>query len=193
MRSRLSPHRGSSFGRGACDPILSPHYGASETACTAFGQCWLQVTGLSSPVFRRMMASRVQEIVHRMRSGYVLAPNVPDLRTHLWAFELKLDHWQRALFQACQYRAFAHAALVVMSEGGAHRVARHYARFEALGVGLAAFDTATHELRVLVRPARRRPLSQRHYLFALGRILARQPRDYITNRRTGMSLVDRLD
>ena len=138
----------------------------------------LRVTGLSVPVFRRAMAAlEHRDIVERMGSGYVLAPHVPNLQTRLWAFELKLDHWQRALFQACQYQAFAHATLVVISAHSAHRAERHHARFEALGVGLVAFDAVTAELRVLVQPARRRPLSQRHYLFALGRVLARQPRD----------------
>lgn len=135
----------------------------------------LRVTGMSRPVVRRAIADLERRgIVEQMGGGYVLGSNVPTTHPHLWAFELKLDHWQRALFQAYQYRAFAHAAIVVMSEPGVRRVERHYARFEAHGVGLMAFDAAKHELRLLVRPARQQPLSHRHYLYALGRILARQ-------------------
>lgn len=137
----------------------------------------VRMTGLSAPVVHRVLVRlQRQEIIQQVGSGYALAAHLPDLGAQLWAFELKLDHWQRALFQACQYQAFAHVTVVVISERGARRVERQYSRFESLGVGLAAFDTESCGLRVLVQPERRKPLSQRHHLFALGRILARQLR-----------------
>jgi len=126
------------------------------------------------PVLRRSLLTleQIEMVVRAPRTGYTLAPNVPDLHIDLWAFELKISNWRRALFQACQYQAFAQAALVVLSELGLRRVEHHLDRFKTLGVGLLAFNGDGHDLQVVLRPQQIRPRSHRHYLYALGRVLA---------------------
>lgn len=133
-----------------------------------------RASGLSVPVLRRSISTlgSLGFVARSGQSGYVLAPAFPDTKWELWAFELKVDHWQRALFQALQYRAFAHYVAVVISERWAHRVERQIDRFRTLNVGIIALDSDSGAIRSVLRPRKRSPASRFHHLYALGKFLA---------------------
>src|SRR5260221_8287374 len=97
-------------------------------------QYLLQATGLSRRVVRRAVATLLScdVISCDSSSRFTLSPRYADLTWDSWAFELKVSNWQRALFQACQYQAFAQRAVVIIAERWAHRAEQHLDRFRAL-------------------------------------------------------------
>jgi hypothetical protein len=105
-------------------------------------------------------------------TGYVRCAPFLDQEWEVWAFEVKLDHWQRALYQALQYGAFAHRVAVVVPERWAHRFERQIQRFRTLKVGIIALDPDTGEVRSILRPRKRAPASRFHHLYVLGKLLA---------------------
>lgn len=133
----------------------------------------VRASGFSAPVVRRSLATLLSlDLVERTGSaGYVLSSGFPTLDWELWAFEVKLEHWQRALFQALQYRAFAHRSVVVISEHSAHRLERYTERFRTLNVGVIAMDAYSGTFRLIVKPKKRSPASRFHHLYALGKVL----------------------
>jgi len=64
-------------------------------------------TGLSMQVFRRCIATleSLKLVERHSGSGYSLSRYFPKMNWELWAFEVKVDHWRRALYQALRYRA----------------------------------------------------------------------------------------
>ena len=142
-----------------------------------------RASGLSVPVLRRSISAleSLGVVARSSQSGYVLASAFPETKWELWAFEVKVDHWQRALFQALQYRAFAHWVAVVISERWAHRVERQIERFRALNIGIIALDPQSGAIRSVLRPRKHPPASRFHYLYALGKFLA-QVADLETGR-----------
>jgi hypothetical protein len=82
----------------------------------------LQATGFSRHGLHRTLR-RLEStglIAQVGANCYALSPSLQLPRRELWAFELKVDHWQRTLYQACQYGAFAHRTVVVIAEPWAH-------------------------------------------------------------------------
>jgi predicted transcriptional regulator len=130
-------------------------------------------TGLSRSVIHRSIATLTSLglIRHRGRSSYVLSHALRKSELELWAFEVKVDHWRRALYQALQYQAFAHRSIVVISERWAHRLELHSGRFRMSKVGVISLDPDSGKMRVIVQATKHRPASRFHYLYALGSFL----------------------
>jgi len=133
----------------------------------------LRNVGLSKQVVRRaiLRLERLNLVKRSVNSAYALSPSFPELKWELWAFEIKVDHWKRALYQALQYKAFAHRVAVVIAERWVHRAERHIDRFKLFKVGLIAIDAKTGGLRCIHPPQKAGPASRHHYLYALGRFL----------------------
>lgn len=138
----------------------------------------LASTGVSTRLLRSCMAefSDLNLVEKHGRTEFHIVPNALTLEWDLWAFELKVDHWQRALFQACQYRAFAQHSVVVLAEQWIHRADRQLDRFRTLGIGLFALDVSSGSVRSVLAPRARPPASRWHHLYALGRFLAQNQR-----------------
>lgn len=134
----------------------------------------VRASGLSQPVVRRTISTleSLNAVLPAGRTAYVQSPGFLDLEWELWAFEVKVDHWQRALYQALQYGAFAHRVAVVVPERWAHRFQRQIQRFRTLKVGIIALDLHSGLIRPVLRPTKRVPASRFHYLYALGKFLA---------------------
>jgi hypothetical protein len=132
-----------------------------------------RASGLSSAVLRRAIRDleNARLLIHTNSEAVLLSPNFPHIDWELWAFEIKLEHWQRALYQALQYRAFANRVAVVLPERWAHRVEAQADRFRRLNVGVIAIDEDDTSIRFIVRPRKAPPASRFHHLYALGRFL----------------------
>jgi len=61
-------------------------------------------------------------------------------RQILTAFELKLDSWKRALYQAYRYSYFANRSIVVLPTGAAASAQRNIELFKQLKIGLWEFN-----------------------------------------------------
>ena len=105
----------------------------------------------------------------------------------MWAFEVKLSDWHRAVFQALQYAAFASHVLVIMPQSKSNVAIANRDLFARLGVGLLLFDPYTGHARQ-VAPARRiGPASAAQAVYAAGRILTL---DAVTPARERRSTLD---
>lgn len=132
-----------------------------------------RVSGLSAPVVRRSITAleALGFLTRTPRESFILAPDFPATQWELWAFEIKVEKWQRALYQALQYRAFAHRVAIVVPEKSAHRVEAQADRFRKLKVGAIVLDEQNSTMRFIVRPAKGQPASRFHHLYALGRFI----------------------
>lgn len=136
----------------------------------------LRATGLSRAVTHRALAMLVElQLVEESRAARYVRTSRLLPETELWAFELKTDNWQRALYQAHRDLAFCHRSVVVMAENGARRASQQLDRFRALGVGLLALDAQSEEVLCVLPPRAARPSSQWHYLHALGKFMSAYP------------------
>ena len=135
-----------------------------------------RATGLSESGLRRVLARLILAgLVVRKANGnrrYRLSRAAQAPTTELWAFEIKVKDWRRALYQGLQYRAFAHRVVIVFPVARERLLRRHVARFRRWGIGVAVFDEREDTIRVLCRPIRRRPTSRSHHLFAFSQIAA---------------------
>ena len=82
-------------------------------------------------------------------------------RESLFAFEMKLRDWRKALGQAYRYRYFADAAYVVLPPKTAMLAKQHLDLFKKLSVGLWSFDKHTEKIRKVYSPRRNLPLSSK--------------------------------
>lgn len=99
-------------------------------------------------------------------SSYLLDPAWKRPLENLWAFELKLHDWRRALFQACQYQAFADSVCIVMPSKQSPYAPIRSDVLSAVGVGLILFDPYTSCIQIQVRPRHSRPTSLQHVYYA---------------------------
>ena len=103
--------------------------------------------------------------------SFLLGDRIAGLERELWAFEVKVDNWQRALFQAVQYRAFADRVAVAMASTYVHRVRSRIPLFRSLRIGLLAIDASQPAIEVVLAPPKSPPASRFHRFQALGRFL----------------------
>lgn len=127
-------------------------------------------TGLSGKTVSSILARIVSKdgmANGSAQDGFRLRRAVRDYDIELWAYELKLKNWKRAMYQAIQYKTFAHRVLIVLPVEARHVVASKISLLKRYGVGLLILDSRTDSIELLVRPRRSRPRSLGHYLYAL--------------------------
>lgn len=97
-------------------------------------------------------------------NGYGIADLVCLMRTPqamrcLFAFEIKMSNWRKALSQAYRYRYFANIAVVILPVSDAQRAKVYLSTFKMLGIGLWAFDKSMGHIKKICTPRYRRPLN----------------------------------
>jgi hypothetical protein len=113
----------------------------------------------------------------------ILANQLEKLR--VFAFELKLRNWRRALAQAYRYRSFANRSYVVIDSEFVQPAVARIALFQSANVGLMSFDVSG-AIEVHFEPAYDRPYSPRLALrFRQGTKIALEtvPSDRISHLR----------
>jgi hypothetical protein len=87
------------------------------------------------------------------------------------AFEVKTKDWRAGIYQARNYKAFAHKVSVVLPLRRADRLKNRFDEFRRMRVGLLGIDEAGN-LRWLLRPRRQKPISgPRNFLAAVKLLL----------------------
>lgn len=131
-----------------------------------------KASGLSLKRVQLVLGELVEvDIVKRATSGaYLLGDSWVTPRDEVWAFELKLENWRRALFQALQYRAFAHKVSIVLPRSKQSVVSQNLELFRKTQVGVLLLDPQEEENEFVVYPTKSRPSSSHHNLFVLGQI-----------------------
>lgn len=131
-------------------------------------------TGLSNQIVRRILKQlEHRAMIKKVRSGgVILGPQWRPPKFDLWAFELKLKNWKRALFQALQYRAFATHVVIVLPKERSKIVMRHLDKFKTMKVGVMMFDINKRKHEIIIQPAKVTPSSKLHYFHTLGNLIA---------------------
>lgn len=132
----------------------------------------IKATGLSKNTVRKVLKTlEVKKVVTQSDTGsFTLSPNWGIPSVELWAFELKLSNWKRALFQVLQYKAFANRVVIVLPTEKESIICKNIELFKELRVGVMTFDTLSGNNKVFVKPQKNNPSSKRHNLYALGTI-----------------------
>ena len=130
-------------------------------------------TGLSNGNFeqivRKLRSENLIKVKANKNQRLLSAPSLPA--AEVCVFELKLEKWRRAVFQALQYRVAANRVAIVMPAKLVHRIEPFGDRLRDFGVGVISLDTSSGEFRTIIHPRKNKPLSLRHYYFALGNYL----------------------
>lgn len=132
----------------------------------------IKKSGLTDQTVMRALSHLMADgMITKTDSGNYLLSNAWYMHpVQLWAFELKLTDWRRALFQALQCKAFATCVVTVFPMERRKLLELHLDKFRTMRVGVMLFDTYTHDYHVLLRPLKSRPASHMHYLYAFSQI-----------------------
>lgn len=98
---------------------------------------------------------------------YSLYANWKNFDVDLWAFELKLKNWKRALYQATQYKAFSSNVFTIFPSYKKDLLEKNLYYFKNLNIGCILMDSDTNELTVLNYPQKEELVIGSQYLYAL--------------------------
>lgn len=130
-------------------------------------------SGLTSKTVSRVLKTLLDGgyIRRKEKDLYFLAPAFKRRPSEFWAFELKLNDWKRALFQALQYKAFANRVMLVFPPEREKILNANISKFEKMKIGVMIFDAKSQEYVLLVRPAKNKPASRAHNLFLFSKVI----------------------
>lgn len=132
----------------------------------------LEKTGLSEKTINRVIKELLDnDIIQNIsEKTYVISSNLVIPEFDIWAFELKLSNWKRALFQALQYKAFANYSSIVVPIEKEYLLSKQLSLFKKLNVGIILFDYDNNKIRFLVRPKKEKSTSKWHRFYAIGKL-----------------------
>lgn len=119
----------------------------------------IEKTSYGLPTIKRTLNAAMKEnkIILNKAGQYSLTKQmIASLNSiywsNLWAFELKLHNWRRALFQAAQYLPFASHSIVVLPFGKKITTEVQKKAFAFMSIGLLLYDAATDNSKWVVTP-----------------------------------------
>ena len=98
---------------------------------------------------------------------YSLYANWKNFDVDLWAFELKLKNWKRALYQATQYKSFSNNVFTVFPSYKKDLLEKNIHYFKNLNIGCILMNTDTNEISILNYPKKEELIRGSQYLYAL--------------------------
>lgn len=104
------------------------------------------------------------------KGSFILSEKWELPKVELWAFELKLKDWKRALFQCLQYKAFANRVMMIMPEDKENIISKNIEVFKYHQIGIMLFNAENLNYKILVKPSKFNPASKSHNIYAVGRI-----------------------
>ena len=129
-------------------------------------------TGLSNITVKKAIKDlSVRGVISETGKGSFVLSEKWDLpKVELWAFELKLKDWKRALFQSLQSKAFANRVMMVMPEEKENVIVKNIETFKNHQIGIMLFNADNLNYKILLRPTKINPTSKSHNIYAMGRI-----------------------
>jgi len=146
--------------------LLKPKAPRTETFLT-------RNTGLSLKTVKRILKQlEYQQIIKRLDSGgIIVGPKWKSPNFDLWAFELKLNNWKRALFQASQYRTFATNITVVFPTERKKTIIENLNKFRKMKIGVMLFDISKNNYEIILKPNKIKSTSKRFYFHTIGTLM----------------------
>lgn len=117
-------------------------------------------TALSDTTLNQILKELTAQNYIEKKDDLYYRSNFFETNDKIWAFELKLSNWKRALFQALQYKAFANYVVVVLPLEKEELLRQNILRFHDMNVGVLLFDTNSGSSKWLNRPQKEQPVSK---------------------------------
>lgn len=89
-------------------------------------------------------------------------------------FEMKIEDWRRALFQAAQAQSYADRVYCVFPIGRRELLQKHKQLFNRMGIGLVLFDLRTKAITELVKASSQKPKTPAHKVEMILRLADRK-------------------
>lgn len=135
-------------------------------------------TGLSDGTLNKTLKELIaNNFIVESDNLYYLSPSVAPENNNIWAFELKLSNWKRALFQSLQNKAFANYSIAVFPMEKEKILHQNIAVFTNLNVGVLLFDFSSGNSKWLRQPKKERALSKWQTLFLLGKVSSQKSQE----------------
>lgn len=130
-------------------------------------------TGLSKQTLQKEIMSLCKKdlVIQNVTGSYKLSDKYIVPQMQMCAFELKLDNWKRALFQAIRYKTFSEYNYVVMPIDKKELLLKKIDVFRENNVGLLLFDSRLYKVELLYKAKKNQSISKSHSLYMKGKIL----------------------
>jgi len=135
---------------------------------------YITKTGLSKSTVRKTILYLLKKNILTTvdnKKKYVFSSDFKVPNISIWAFELKLENWKRAYFQAFQYKTFANYTVIVFPKDKENVVRVHLDEFKKMNIGIILFNPILCSYETLLKAKKSKPLSQRDALFMQGQLL----------------------
>ena len=133
-------------------------------------------TGFSLPVVKRVLKGLVEDN-HIVQAGPDMFKGtevslIAEMET--FVFELKLNNTKRAIFQAQQYKSFAHHVFIIAPPSRIPNYRKFKKVLDLWGIGLASFDPDTLSFKIENPSVPKEPASKQQLLYTVYNAMAQQ-------------------
>lgn len=130
-------------------------------------------TGISeNSLIKDLCFLQNRNILEQDRYGnYRLAENFVIPKLSISSFELKLENWKRALFQAIRYKTFSEFSYVVMPKEKITLLKKKFDFFKQSNIGIAVYDERKDTLETIYRATKNKNISKSHLYYMSGKIM----------------------
>lgn len=118
-------------------------------------------------ILKEMISNKYIKVENNLYYRYV---SDVSKQVNVWAFELKLANWKRALFQALQYKSISNYSIVVFPFNKQNVLNNNLHYFKELNVGVLLFDLESEQFKWLYYPKKEHPISKWNSFFTLGKL-----------------------
>ena len=133
----------------------------------------LKKTGMNTNSINRELSYLLKmKIIDRNDRGLYKINSWVDMPTiKISSFELKLENWKRAFFQALRYKMFSDYAYVVMPINKKDILEKNKKVFVENNIGIILYNQSEEELVILNRPKKNKTMSSVHYCYMIGKLM----------------------
>lgn len=103
--------------------------------------------------------------------SYKLKKKILFPNTIIFSFELKLDDWKRALFQALRYKFFSDYTYILMPKRKEKILKSNLKIFKENNIGILLYDEAKNDIQFLLKARKNVNLSKMHKIDMIGRLM----------------------
>lgn len=131
-------------------------------------------TGYTEQRLLRIIKILLEEHIIKVNKlkQYSLYASWKDFDVELWAFELKLKNWKRALYQATQYQSFTNNVFTVFPMDKEKLLLSNIEYFKNLNVGCIVLDDYEMNIKILYTPKKYETCYNSPYLYTLTESIA---------------------
>jgi len=133
----------------------------------------LRKTGFNESQLEKMLSQLVNKNILQKddKNKYFIQKTIVIPQLSIVSFELKIDNWKRALFQAIRYKTFSDYSYIVMPIEKRNILEKNIEIFIANNVGIALYDEKLNIMRIMYRAKKNQRKSKIHSNYMSGKIL----------------------